>query len=141
VEHPKLDAALQFLESAVKFIGSFGFEVRSVDFDFKISREVGADFKCTEIGTSSDVALQGVSVAVGHKTNTDLFVGQPEMKTATSVLAHPATKVISVIIVRNVPGNSRGMIAKTESYSVAAIAISRPIDTTNNFGRPCACDQ
>jgi thioredoxin reductase (NADPH) len=36
--------------------------------------------KCTETGTVTDVPLQGVFVAIGHKPNTDLFVGQLEMK-------------------------------------------------------------
>jgi len=40
----------------------------------------GLRIKCTETGTTSDVALQGVFVAIGHKPNTDLFVGQLEMK-------------------------------------------------------------
>ena len=40
----------------------------------------GLRIKCTETGTTSDVPLQGVFVAIGHKPNTDLFVGQLEMK-------------------------------------------------------------
>jgi len=40
----------------------------------------GLRIKSTENGTTSDVALQGVFVAIGHKPNTDLFVGQLEMK-------------------------------------------------------------
>ncbi|QIE22845.1 thioredoxin-disulfide reductase [Caballeronia sp. SBC2] len=40
----------------------------------------GLRIKCTQTGTTSDVPLQGVFVAIGHKPNTDLFVGQLEMK-------------------------------------------------------------
>jgi thioredoxin reductase (NADPH) len=40
----------------------------------------GLRIKSTESGTTSDVPLQGVFVAIGHKPNTDLFVGQLEMK-------------------------------------------------------------
>jgi thioredoxin reductase (NADPH) len=40
----------------------------------------GLRIKDTETGTTSDVALQGVFVAIGHKPNTDLFTGQLEMK-------------------------------------------------------------
>ncbi|CAH2790111.1 MAG: Thioredoxin reductase (EC [uncultured Caballeronia sp.] len=40
----------------------------------------GLHIKGTETGTTSDIALQGVFVAIGHKPNTDLFVGQLEMK-------------------------------------------------------------
>jgi thioredoxin reductase (NADPH) len=40
----------------------------------------GLRIKCTDTGTTSDVPLQGVFVAIGHKPNTDLFVGQLEMK-------------------------------------------------------------
>jgi thioredoxin reductase (NADPH) len=40
----------------------------------------GLQIKDTETGTTSDVPLQGVFVAIGHKPNTDLFVGQLEMK-------------------------------------------------------------
>ncbi|CAH2774353.1 MAG: Thioredoxin reductase (EC [uncultured Caballeronia sp.] len=40
----------------------------------------GLRIKGTETGTTSDIALQGVFVAIGHKPNTDLFVGQLEMK-------------------------------------------------------------
>jgi thioredoxin reductase (NADPH) len=40
----------------------------------------GLRIKCIDTGTTSDVPLQGVFVAIGHKPNTDLFVGQLEMK-------------------------------------------------------------
>src|ERR1700677_3576432 len=36
----------------------------------------GLRIKDTETGTTSDVALQGVFVAIDHKPNTDLFTGQ-----------------------------------------------------------------
>lgn len=40
----------------------------------------GLQIKCTETGTTTEVPLQGVFVAIGHKPNTDLFAGQLEMK-------------------------------------------------------------
>jgi thioredoxin reductase (NADPH) len=40
----------------------------------------GVRIKHTQTGETSDVALQGVFVAIGHKPNTDLFAGQLEMK-------------------------------------------------------------
>jgi thioredoxin reductase (NADPH) len=40
----------------------------------------GLQIKCTETGTITEVPLQGVFVAIGHKPNTDLFAGQLEMK-------------------------------------------------------------
>jgi thioredoxin reductase (NADPH) len=40
----------------------------------------GLQIKCTETGAVSEVPLQGVFVAIGHKPNTDLFAGQLEMK-------------------------------------------------------------
>ncbi|WP_277186119.1 thioredoxin-disulfide reductase [Caballeronia sp. BR00000012568055] len=40
----------------------------------------GLRVKHTKTGATTDVALQGVFVAIGHKPNTDLFAGQVEMK-------------------------------------------------------------
>jgi thioredoxin reductase (NADPH) len=40
----------------------------------------GLRIKNTKSGESSDVALQGLFVAIGHKPNTDIFEGQLEMK-------------------------------------------------------------
>lgn len=40
----------------------------------------GLRIKNTKTGESSDVALQGLFVAIGHKPNTDIFEGQLEMK-------------------------------------------------------------
>ena len=39
----------------------------------------GMRVKNVQTGTTEDVALQGVFIAIGHKPNTDLFVGQLEM--------------------------------------------------------------
>ena len=51
-----------------------------------------------------------------------------------------ATSVTNVILVRKLRGKSRVITAKTGSYSVAAIATPRPIQTTNSVTRLCACD-
>jgi len=40
----------------------------------------GLRIKHTQTGETTDVALQGVFVAIGHKPNTDIFQGQLEMK-------------------------------------------------------------
>nr|WP_208636739.1 thioredoxin-disulfide reductase [Caballeronia ptereochthonis] len=40
----------------------------------------GLRIKDTQTGQTTDISLQGVFVAIGHKPNTDLFVGQLEMK-------------------------------------------------------------
>ncbi|GLU30373.1 thioredoxin-disulfide reductase [Trinickia caryophylli] len=40
----------------------------------------GVRIKHTQTGETSDVAVQGVFVAIGHKPNTDIFAGQLEMK-------------------------------------------------------------
>jgi thioredoxin reductase (NADPH) len=40
----------------------------------------GIRVKDTVTGAATDLALQGVFVAIGHKPNTDLFAGQLEMK-------------------------------------------------------------
>ena len=40
----------------------------------------GIRIKNRETGAASDLALQGVFVAIGHKPNTDIFAGQLEMK-------------------------------------------------------------
>jgi thioredoxin reductase (NADPH) len=40
----------------------------------------GLRIKNTKTGDTSDVALQGLFVAIGHKPNTDIFEGQLEMK-------------------------------------------------------------
>jgi thioredoxin reductase (NADPH) len=40
----------------------------------------GMRIKNVKTGTSEDVALDGVFIAIGHKPNTDLFVGQLEME-------------------------------------------------------------
>ena len=40
----------------------------------------GLRIKHTKTGETSDVALQGVFIAIGHKPNTDIFAGQLEMK-------------------------------------------------------------
>ncbi|HEX5392885.1 MAG TPA: thioredoxin-disulfide reductase [Rhodocyclaceae bacterium] len=39
----------------------------------------GMRIKSTETGATEDVQLQGVFIAIGHKPNTDLFVGQLEL--------------------------------------------------------------
>jgi thioredoxin reductase (NADPH) len=40
----------------------------------------GMRIKSTQTGTTTDIALQGIFVAIGHKPNTDIFAGQLEMK-------------------------------------------------------------
>jgi thioredoxin reductase (NADPH) len=40
----------------------------------------GLRIKHTKTGETSDIALQGVFIAIGHKPNTDIFAGQLEMK-------------------------------------------------------------
>ena len=40
----------------------------------------GMRIKSTQNGASEDIALDGVFVAIGHKPNTDLFVGQLELE-------------------------------------------------------------
>jgi thioredoxin reductase (NADPH) len=40
----------------------------------------GMRIQSTETGTSRDIELAGVFVAIGHKPNTDLFVGQLDME-------------------------------------------------------------
>lgn len=40
----------------------------------------GMRIKNTQTGAATDIALQGIFVAIGHKPNTDIFAGQLEMK-------------------------------------------------------------
>lgn len=40
----------------------------------------GARLKDSQAGTTSDLALSGVFIAIGHKPNTDLFQGQLQMR-------------------------------------------------------------
>jgi thioredoxin reductase (NADPH) len=40
----------------------------------------GLRIKNTQTGAATDIALQGIFVAIGHKPNTDIFEGQLEMK-------------------------------------------------------------
>jgi thioredoxin reductase (NADPH) len=40
----------------------------------------GLRIKNTQTGDTTDIALQGIFVAIGHKPNTDIFEGQLEMK-------------------------------------------------------------
>jgi thioredoxin reductase (NADPH) len=40
----------------------------------------GLRIKHTQTGETTDIALQGLFVAIGHKPNTDIFAGQLEMK-------------------------------------------------------------
>ncbi|WP_322105221.1 thioredoxin-disulfide reductase [Paraburkholderia sp. J41] len=40
----------------------------------------GLRIKSTETGATTDIDLQGLFVAIGHKPNTDIFAGQLEMK-------------------------------------------------------------
>ncbi len=40
----------------------------------------GLRIKSTKTGETTDLALQGLFVAIGHKPNTDIFEGQLEMK-------------------------------------------------------------
>ena len=40
----------------------------------------GARLKSTADGSTTDIAVDGVFIAIGHKPNTDLFVGQLEME-------------------------------------------------------------
>ena len=40
----------------------------------------GMRIKNTQTGTTEDIALQGVFIAIGHKPNTDIFAGQLDME-------------------------------------------------------------
>ena len=40
----------------------------------------GMRIKSVKTGATEDIALMGVFIAIGHKPNTDLFVGQLEME-------------------------------------------------------------
>jgi thioredoxin reductase (NADPH) len=40
----------------------------------------GVRLRSTQTGTTSDIALHGCFIAIGHQPNTDIFKGQLEMK-------------------------------------------------------------
>lgn len=40
----------------------------------------GIRIRCADAGTTEDIALKGVFIAIGHKPNTDLFTGQLHME-------------------------------------------------------------
>lgn len=56
--------------------------------DVKIKRVTGVTLKDTVTGGTSFLAIAGLFIAIGHKPNSDLFVGQLELDPAGYIVTH-----------------------------------------------------
>jgi thioredoxin reductase (NADPH) len=56
--------------------------------DVKIKRVTGVTLKDTVTGGTSFLAIAGLFIAIGHKPNSDLFVGQLELDLAGYIVTH-----------------------------------------------------
>jgi len=56
--------------------------------DVKIKRVTGVTLKDTVTGGTSFLAIAGLFIAIGHKPNSDLFVGQLELDAAGYIVTH-----------------------------------------------------
>ena len=103
----------------------------------------GLRIKNVKTGETSDLDLQGLFVAIGHKPNTDIFEGQLEMKngyiTTKSGLAGnaTATSVPGVFAAGDVQDHVyRQAITSAGTGCMAALDAQRYLETIDAMGQP-----
>ncbi|WP_233800274.1 thioredoxin-disulfide reductase [Paraburkholderia sp. HP33-1] len=100
----------------------------------------GLRIKHTQTGETTDIALQGVFVAIGHKPNTDIFAGQLEMKNGYIITKGglngfaTATSVPGVFAAGDVQDHIyRQAITSAGTGCMAALDAQRYLETINEM--------
>jgi len=101
----------------------------------------GLRIKNTQTGDTTDIALQGIFVAIGHKPNTDIFEGQLEMKNGYIITKGglngfaTATSVPGVFAAGDVQDHVyRQAITSAGTGCMAALDAQRYLDTIEEIG-------
>lgn len=93
----------------------------------------GARIKNVVTGTSSDISCSGVFVAIGHRPNTSLFIGQVDMDEKGYIRTHhgTATNIPGVFAAGDVQDSTyRQAVTAAGSGCMAAIDVERLLETT-----------
>ncbi|NPT57401.1 thioredoxin-disulfide reductase [Paraburkholderia elongata] len=101
----------------------------------------GLRIKNTKNGETTDIALQGIFVAIGHKPNTDIFEGQVEMKNGYIITKGglngfaTATSVPGVFAAGDVQDHIyRQAITSAGTGCMAALDAQRYLETIDGIG-------
>ena len=101
----------------------------------------GLRIKNTQTGETTDLALQGIFVAIGHKPNTDIFEGQLEMKNGYIITKGglngfaTATSVAGVFAAGDVQDHVyRQAITSAGTGCMAALDAQRYLETIEEIG-------
>ncbi|WJF90930.1 thioredoxin-disulfide reductase [Paraburkholderia bonniea] len=101
----------------------------------------GVRIKHTETGATTEVDLQGIFIAIGHKPNTDLFTGQLEMKNGYIITKcglngnATATSVPGVFAAGDVQDHIyRQAITSAGTGCMAALDAQRYLETLHELG-------
>jgi thioredoxin reductase (NADPH) len=101
----------------------------------------GLRIKNTQNGETTDIALQGLFVAIGHKPNTDIFEGQLEMKNGYIITKGglngfaTATSVPGVFAAGDVQDHVyRQAITSAGTGCMAALDAQRYLETLDEIG-------
>ncbi|HEX3636678.1 MAG TPA: thioredoxin-disulfide reductase [Paraburkholderia sp.] len=101
----------------------------------------GLCVKNTQTGETTDIALQGIFVAIGHKPNTDIFAGQLEMKNGYIITKGglngfaTATSVPGVFAAGDVQDHIyRQAITSAGTGCMAALDAQRYLETLDEIG-------
>ncbi|MFM0401299.1 thioredoxin-disulfide reductase [Paraburkholderia aspalathi] len=101
----------------------------------------GLRIKNTQTGDTTDIALQGIFVAIGHKPNTDIFAGQVEMKNGYIITKGglngfaTATSVPGVFAAGDVQDHVyRQAITSAGTGCMAALDAQRYLETLDEIG-------
>ncbi|MFM0734517.1 thioredoxin-disulfide reductase [Paraburkholderia sediminicola] len=101
----------------------------------------GLRIKNTKSGDTTDIALQGIFVAIGHKPNTDIFEGQLEMKNGYIITKGglngfaTATSVAGVFAAGDVQDHVyRQAITSAGTGCMAALDAQRYLETIEEIG-------
>ena len=108
----------------------------------------GLRIKHTQTGETTDIALQGLFVAIGHKPNTDIFEGQLEMKNGYIITKGglngfaTATSVPGVFAAGDVQDHVyRQAITSAGTGCMAALDAQRYLETINEMAGEHAMSQ
>jgi thioredoxin reductase (NADPH) len=108
----------------------------------------GLRIKHTQTGATTDIALQGLFVAIGHKPNTDIFEGQLEMKNGYIITKGglngfaTATSVPGVFAAGDVQDHVyRQAITSAGTGCMAALDAQRYLETINEMAGEHAMSQ
>ncbi len=101
----------------------------------------GLRIKNTQTGETTDIALQGIFVAIGHKPNTEIFAGQLEMKNGYIITKGglngfaTATSVPGVFAAGDVQDHVyRQAITSAGTGCMAALDAQRYLETIEEIG-------